>query len=106
MGVIFASMAFWISGARSLARDLTDFVIGFSSYPGSVYTGATKLLVYSVFPAGFMVLAPVALLRHPDIWRALEIAAAAAGYAAAALGAFHLGLKRYRGGCAPHPGAS
>src|SRR5258705_7689489 len=56
--VIFASMAFWIAGARSFARDLTDFTLLFSSYPGSIYSGATKVIAYTVLPAGFIVLAP------------------------------------------------
>ena len=43
-------------GARSFARDLTDFMLLFSSYPGSIYSGATKLIAYSLLPAGFIVL--------------------------------------------------
>jgi ABC-2 type transport system permease protein len=99
--VLFACMAFWIRGARSFARDLTDFVIMFSSWPGSVYSGATKLIVYTVFPAGFIVLLPVSLLREPSLATALTVAAAAAAYAWLALTAFDLGLRRYRQGEAP-----
>jgi ABC-2 type transport system permease protein len=104
--VIFACMAFWIAGARSLARDLTDFLVGFSGYPGSIYSGTTKLMVYTVFPAGFMVLEPVALIRRPGLPLALEIVAAAAVYAGLALLMFHLGLRRYRQGGTPQLGGS
>ena len=104
--VLFACLAFWIKGARSLARDLTDFVIMFSSWPGSVYSGATKLIVYTVFPAGFIVLAPVSLLRHPSLATALTLVAAATAYAFLALSAFELGLRRYRQGAAPTSGGS
>ena len=45
--VSFASLAFWIAGARSFARDLTDFLLLFSSYPGSIYSGATKLIAFT-----------------------------------------------------------
>ena len=99
--VLFASLAFWAKGARSFARDLTDFIIMFSSWPGSVYSGATRLIVYTVFPAGFIVLTPVALLRHPAPAPALTIAAAALVYAWLAMTAFDLGLRRYRQGDAP-----
>src|SRR5215472_14966555 len=54
--VLYASLAFWFSGARSFARDLTDFMLLFSTYPGSIYTGATKLVAYTILPAGFVVL--------------------------------------------------
>ena len=95
---IFASLAFWVSGARSLARDLTEFVILVSSYPGSVFSGASKLVVYTLLPAGFIVLTPVALLRRPSLETlGIEIFAAL-GYGAVAAGLFHLGLRRYRRG--------
>lgn len=103
--VTFASLAFWISGARSLARDMTEFVILVSTYPGSIYSGASKLIAYSLLPAGFIVLTPVRLLRHPS-WTTLAIVVgAAAVYAAIAVGAFHVGLRRYRRGAAPTMGA-
>lgn len=97
-GVLYASLAFWFSGARSFARDLTDFMLLFSSYPGSIYTGATRLVAYTILPAGFVVLTPVKLLRTPDALTFAIAVGAAALYAALALAAFHFGLKRYRRG--------
>jgi ABC-2 type transport system permease protein len=99
--VVFASLAFWIAGARSFARDLTDFLLLFSSYPGSIYTGATKLIAFTIFPAGFVVLAPVELLRQPTAANLGIAAAAAIGYATLAIVVFHLGLRRYQYGGAP-----
>jgi ABC-2 type transport system permease protein len=100
----FASLAFWISGARSFARDLTDFMLLMSSYPGSVYAGPTKLIAYTVLPAGFVVLAPVELIREPTLVHLAIAAAAAAGYAAVAMFVFHLGLRRYQRGGTPAAG--
>jgi ABC-2 type transport system permease protein len=99
--ITFASLAFWISGARSFARDLTDFMLLFSTYPGSVYSGATKLIAFTILPAGFIVLAPVELLREPTLAHLGIAVAAATGYATVAWLVFHLGLRRYqRGGTA------
>jgi len=99
--VTFASMAFWIAGARSFARDLTDFTLLFSTYPGSIYSGMTKVIAYTVLPAGFIVLAPVRLLREPG-WETLAVViGSSAAYAAIAAGVFALGLRRYRRGAAP-----
>ncbi len=100
-GVMFASLAFWFAGARSLARDLTDFLILMSSYPGSIFQGATKALAYTLLPAGFVVLAPVALLRAPSPETLFVVCASAASYAALAFALFSLGLARYRRGDAP-----
>lgn len=99
--VVYASLAFWFAGARSFARDLTDFMLLFSSYPGSIFTGASKVVAYSLLPAAFVVLTPVAFLRGPS-WSTLGILLASAlGYAAIAAAAFHLGLRRYRRGLVP-----
>jgi len=102
--VAFASLAFWIAGARSFARDLTDFLLLFSSYPGSIYSGLTKLIAFTILPAGFVVLAPVELVREPTPAHFVIAAAAAAGYASFAMLVFHIGLRRYQRGETPTSG--
>jgi ABC-2 type transport system permease protein len=97
-GVLFASLAFWIRGARSFSRDAVDFVILLSSYPGSIYSGTMKLVVYTFVPAGFVVLVPVAFLREPSQAGAMTLGAAAVGYATLAVAAFLTGMQRYRRG--------
>jgi ABC-2 type transport system permease protein len=96
--VAYASLAFWFTGARSFARDLTDFMLLFSSYPGNVYSGATKFVAYSLLPAGFVVLVPVTFLRSPSPQYFGYLVASALGYAAIAAISFQLGMRRYRQG--------
>ena len=74
------------------------FVILLSSYPGSIYSGTMKLVVYTFVPAGFVVLVPVAFLREPSLTGAMTLGAAAVGYAALAVAAFLIGMQRYRRG--------
>lgn len=83
------------------ARDLTDFLLLFSSYPGSIYSGATKLIAYTLLPAGFVMLAPVELLREPTPAHLAIVAAAAIGYAGLAALVFDMGLRRYQRGETP-----
>jgi len=99
--VVYASLAFRFAGARSFARDLTDFMLLFSSYPGSIYSGATKIAAYTLIPAGFVVLAPVAFLRAPSVSTLAIMIGSAVLYAAIAAFLFHLGLGRYRRGLVP-----
>jgi ABC-2 type transport system permease protein len=99
--VIYASLAFWFAGARSFARELTDFMLLFSSYPGSIYTGMTRIVAYTLLPAGFVVLAPVSFLRSPSVATLAVMLASALGYTALAAVLFHLGLARYRRGLVP-----
>jgi len=96
--ISFASMAFWASGARSFARDLTDFTLLLSSYPGSIHQGLVKVAAFTVLPAGFVVLAPVEMLRAPSLAGFVLVVTGAAAYAVIAAGLFHLGLRRYRRG--------
>jgi ABC-2 type transport system permease protein len=100
-GVIFASLAFWFAGARTLSRDLMDFTLMISSYPASIYSGWTKVLAFTVLPAGFVSIAPVGLVRNPSPQAAALAVGGAAAYAALALAVFHLGLRRYRRGASP-----
>lgn len=102
--ITFASLAFRISGARSFSRELTDFMLLLSSYPGSIYSGTTKLIAFTILPAGFVVLAPVEFLREPTLAHLGVAVAAATGYAAVAIGLFHLGLRRYQRGGTPTGG--
>lgn len=96
--VLYASLAFWFAGARSFARDLTDFMLLFSSYPGSIYNGATKFVAYTILPAGFVVLTPVSLLKHCDVRSFALALGGAAVYFGLALGVFQSGLARYQRG--------
>ncbi|HWA61915.1 MAG TPA: ABC-2 family transporter protein [Caulobacteraceae bacterium] len=99
--VAFASLAFWIAGARSFSRDLTDFMLLFCTYPGSIFSGASKLVAYTVLPAGFVVLTPVKVLRAPDPATFATAASAALAYALIAWASFEVGLRRYRQGLSP-----
>jgi ABC-2 type transport system permease protein len=94
--VAFASLAFWCRGARSFARDLVEFVLLFGTWPGSIWSGATKLLVYTIVPAGFVAILPVRFLRDPSLPTGLLVVAAAIAYAALAAVVFRIGLRRYR----------
>jgi ABC-2 type transport system permease protein len=102
--VMFGSLAFWVRGARSLARDLADFLIMVSSYPGSIFTGPSRWIIFTLLPAGFVVLTPVKMLRAPSLETLGVLAAAVGVYVALAGAVFWLGLRRYRRGAAPMMG--
>ncbi len=95
-GVLFASLAFWVRGARSFARDLVEFLLTFGTWPGSIWSGVTQVVVYTIVPAGFVVVLPVRFLRHPGMPEGLLVVAAALAYGALALLMFRCGLRRYR----------
>ncbi|HEY2048015.1 MAG TPA: ABC-2 family transporter protein [Caulobacteraceae bacterium] len=99
--VIFGSLAFWIADARSLARDLMDFTLMVSMYPASIYQGWTKILIFTVLPAGFIAVAPVELVRDPSAGALALAAGAGVVFPIVATVVFGAGLQRYRRGAAP-----
>ena len=99
--VMFACLAFWAAGARSLSRDLMDFTLLVSTYPASIYSGWVKIVAFTILPAGFVAMAPVGLVRDPSPRAAALAIGGAATYTVLALGLFSLGLRRYRRGAAP-----
>ena len=97
-GVLLHSLAFWLGRVETLVRQLWEFLITFSLYPQPLFSGALKVLLFTVIPAGFIGHLPVQLLRD-FTWTSLAAAlAGAAFYAALASGVFALGLRRYESG--------
>jgi ABC-2 type transport system permease protein len=96
--VIFASLAFWFTGARTLSRELMDFTLLFATYPATIYSGWTRVVAFTILPAGFVAIAPVTLVREPSLRTAAVAVGGAALYGAMAIVVFHLGLRRYRRG--------
>lgn len=96
--LVFAgSLAFFVG--RNDAGDLGfHSIIMFAAYPVDIFSGATKVFLYTVVPAGFVGSVPTRLVDSPSSGVFLGLAAAAA--VAVALGAltFHAGLRRYASG--------
>lgn len=96
--VLVQSMAFWVSDSTTLARQLSDFVVLFSAYPKTIFTGALKLLLYTALPAGFIAYLPVELVRGATLPVLLAVLGGAVAYSGAAALVFARGLRRYESG--------
>lgn len=69
-----------------------------SSYPVDIFTGAAKVLLYSVVPAAFVTAMPARLIQDFDLADALTLLGAALGFCLAGWATFTLGLRRYTSG--------
>ncbi len=97
-GVLIHSLAFWLGRIENLARQLWEFLITFSLYPRPLFSGALKLMLFTVVPAGFIGFLPVELLRAFS-WSGLAAALAGAVlYSVLAALVFAAGLRRYESG--------
>jgi ABC-2 type transport system permease protein len=92
--VLVGSLAFFTG--RSDAGDLGfQAVILLASYPVDIFSGMTKVLLYTAIPAAFVSAVPARLVDHLDVSDLAELLGAAALFLALAISVFRLGLRRY-----------
>ena len=96
--IIFHSLAFWLGPVDTLARQLIEFVVMFSVYPQTMFSGVMKVVLFTLIPAGFIGYLPVELLRQFHWPYLVAIMGGAVLYTYLATALFHLGLKRYESG--------
>jgi len=97
-GIVYNSLAFFVGHAEALALQMENAVIHFSTYPGAIFGGAARLLLFTVVPAGFINHLPVAVLRHADLGFMAFAALAAAAWIIGGQLLFRAGLRRYESG--------
>lgn len=97
-GVLFHSLAFWLSEADTLARQLSESLLLFGLYPDALFSGAIQLILWTVIPAAFVGHLPAALVREPSAAGLALVAGGAVGYALLAGAVFSAGLRRYASG--------
>ena len=96
--VIVGSLAFFVGSAESASFQAQQAVINFSLYPGGIYHGWLRVLLFTVVPSGIISHLPVEILHEFDPLRLLAVFGFSAGSAALALLVFRLGLRRYESG--------
>lgn len=96
--VLCHSIAFFIGNAESLAEQANNSLIHFASYPSGIFEGATKAVLFTLIPAGFINTVPVRLIRGFDPVFFGVVVAAAIGFTLAAVLVFRAGLRRYESG--------
>ncbi|HLX58510.1 MAG TPA: ABC-2 family transporter protein [Ktedonobacteraceae bacterium] len=96
--VIFGSLAFFMGNTDGLTNQLLGSLITFSTYPMNIFSGAVRLLLFTIIPAGFISFVPLQLLKQ-FTWPLLgAMLGFTALIVALALGFFTLGLRRYESG--------
>jgi ABC-2 type transport system permease protein len=93
--LLLQTLGFYLAGGDRLARQLFDMFLSLGTIPQQTQTGVMKLLLFSVLPAGFMVVFPVEIVRQHSLHFLLWLAMATLGYSLLAIAAFNFGLRRY-----------
>ena len=95
VSVLFDCLIFYIGAGREVSQTLFRTVMTLSTIPQHTQGVAFKLVLYTVLPAGFMVILPVEAVRQESLHLIAVLIAASGAYMAAAVVVFRRGLKRY-----------
>ena len=99
-GIIAGSLAFYMGNAQNASQQMWNAMITFALYPNSLFGGLSRVLLYTLIPAGFVGAIPVRIVqdRNPVLLLALVVAAAVSWGVATAV--FYVGVRRYESGSA------
>lgn len=98
--VITGSLAFYMGNAQYASQQMTNAILTFSLYPNGLFSGAARIMLYTVIPAAFVGAVPVDIIRFQDGRLLLLLLAATIIIWLIALFMFYYGLRRYESGSA------
>lgn len=96
--VIYHSVTFYFGNAEDFANTATEFSITFAIYPGSIFDGPVRVLLFTAVPVAFISYIPAEIFANFDPWRLLLVIAADAAFVLAAIVMFARGLRMYESG--------
>jgi ABC-2 type transport system permease protein len=99
--IIMGSLAFWITDSHSLSKQIFEFLLTFSNYPKSIYTGVINFFLLSVIPSGFIGFMPVEVIKNFSIDILMYILFFSFFYSYLAKQVFYTGLRFYSSGNKP-----
>ena len=96
--VLLAASTFFAGGRDEHTELGFQAILMLSSYPPDIFTGATKLVLFTAVPAAFVSGLPTRLVDEFSITLIVTMLAVAGAFAVSAYAAFAAGLRRYRSG--------
>lgn len=97
---IAGSLAFYMGNAQYASQQMANAVLTFALYPHTLFSGAARLLLYTLIPAAFIGAVPVQIVQGHDGRLLLGLWAAALATWVLATAVFYRGLRRYESGSA------
>ena len=97
-GILTGSISFYLGNASGLTDQWRFAMMTFSTYPGTLFEGAVKLLLYTLIPAGFVTEVPIEALRKLSLVHAALAVAGSLAVLGVGVGIFYHGLRRYESG--------
>ena len=92
---ILGSLSFWIVKSDIISDSLSNVMINFATYPGTIFKDFIKIILYTVIPVGFTNYMPVEVILNFNIYKFMAIIIFTILIGILAFTVFNKGLKRY-----------
>lgn len=92
---ILGSISFWTVKSEQISKSLSDIMLNFGTYPGTIFKGIVKLLLYTIVPVGLANYLPVETIINFNGINILYIIMFTILITALSIIIFYRGLKRY-----------
>lgn len=97
--VTFQSLSFYVKRGGAVAEMISSACTLFGTYPGPIFKGFAKIILYTIIPVGFMIFTPAEyIFMSFNIYGVLIFVVAAFFWVLAAFITFNVGLKKYNSG--------
>lgn len=97
-GVLTQSLAFYIGNAEGLGQQIFMTFATIATYPSDIFRGLSKIIVFTILPAGFISYLPIGLLKELQMEFLLGACGMVLLLAVSSTWVFYRGLKRYGSG--------
>ena len=95
VAIILNSLSFWFARTDSIADAGMNLMTTFATYPGTIFKGATKIILYTIVPLGATAYIPIDILTNFDWKYTLIVVGVTVLFVFLAFLIFYRGLKRY-----------
>jgi len=92
---ILGSLSFWIVKSDIISDSLSNLMINFATYPGTIFKNTVKILLYTIIPVGIANYMPVEIILSFNIYKFVGIILFTIFITLLAFIVFNRGLKRY-----------
>ena len=97
---IAGSLAFYMGNAQYASQQMTNAIITFSLYPHTLFSGASRFLLYTAIPAFFIGAVPVEIVKGREVPLLLALWGVVLLVWIITTAVFYHGLRRYESGSA------
>ncbi len=96
--VFTGSLGFYLGNTVELSDQWFNATLHFSTYPGIIFEGLVRILLYTLIPAGFISYLPIEALRQLSLGNAALSVLGSACVLSIGVVFFYRGLRRYESG--------